>query len=72
MDKKYNSLLNKFAGNDELIELINLCIIDDARLREIVYLKKSAYPDRRDLLGKLKTDIMLKRVELTQKNKNNL
>ena len=50
-------MLDKFTGNSELLKLIEECILDDIRQREIYYLSNGRYPQQRDLLMKLKFDL---------------
>lgn len=56
---KYQMLLDKFSGNSELLEMIEECILDDISKREAVYLNIGQYPQQRDLLMKLKTDLII-------------
>lgn len=67
---KYNKLLAKFCSNDELIELIEECELDERGKREFNYLKTNRYPEQRELLGKLKTDLILKRREVLMDGRN--
>lgn len=67
MDKKYLMLLNKFMGNNEIYELLDLCVIDDKRNQEISYLKNGKYKDQRDLLSKLKVDLLSARMASEKK-----
>ncbi|MGL5714326.1 MAG: hypothetical protein ACRCX2_14995 [Paraclostridium sp.] len=57
MDKRYKELLSKYAGDNDLKELLKLVILDDFRVREKYYSTNKSYPDKQDLLGKLKVDL---------------
>lgn len=57
INNRYKELLLKFAGNAELLELFDLALLDDIRIREMYYEKNKKYPDQRDMLGKLRTDL---------------
>ena len=54
---KYGKLLVKYCKDDELIELINQCIIHDLEEREQKFEISSKYPEQRDRLMKLKNDL---------------
>lgn len=56
---KYQRLLDKFTGNTELLELIEECILDEVGKAEATYLNTGRYPAERNLLMKLKTDLIL-------------
>lgn len=56
---KYQMLLDKFSGNSELLEIIEECILDDISKKEAIYLNTGQYPQQRDLLMKLKTDLII-------------
>lgn len=56
---KYQILLDKFKGDTELIELIEECILEDKGEREAIYIRRKEYPEQRDLLMKLKTDLLI-------------
>lgn len=56
---KYQILLDRFAGNLELLELIEECILEDKGEREVAYLNSKKYPEQRDLIMKLKTDLIM-------------
>lgn len=60
--KTYNELLLKFAGNQELTELLQLCELDNLREREIYYEKNNEYPENRNCLGKLLIDLARTRI----------
>lgn len=50
-------MLCKYASNKEVEELIELVVLDDFRVREDYYTKNKQYPQRQDLLSKLKVDL---------------
>ena len=54
---EYQMLLNKFAGNNDLYKLLEECLLEDERNRESIYLLSGAYPERRNLIMKLMTDL---------------
>lgn len=56
---EYQILLNKFAGNNDLYKLLEECLLEDERNRESVYLLSGAYPERRNLIMKLMTDLKI-------------
>lgn len=55
--KKYGKLLVKYCKDDELTELINQCIIHDLEDREQKFESSGRYPEYRDRLMKLKSDL---------------
>lgn len=55
---RYQELLKKYCNDTDLLELINLCIIDNRRERELFYLSKGKYPDKRELIEKLRIDLL--------------
>lgn len=61
--KDYGKLLVKYCKDEELIELIEQCIIHEYETRERVYEETEKlnlvgrYPEKRDLLMKLKSDL---------------
>lgn len=55
--QKYKELLIYFKKDDYLMSLLNECILDDVRHRENLYSKTGRYPDKRDLLHKLISDL---------------
>lgn len=57
MDSNYKKLLLQFAGNKELLELLDLVVLDDMRVRGNYYMQHNSYPERIDLLQKLKIDL---------------
>lgn len=57
MNNRYKELLCKYASNKEVEELIELVVLDDFRVREDYYTKNKQYPQRQDLLSKLKVDL---------------
>lgn len=56
---EYQILLNKFAGNNDLYKLLEECLLEDERNRESIYLLSGAYPERRNLIMKLMTDLKI-------------
>ena len=54
---EYQILLNKFAGNNDLYKLLEECLLEDERNRESTYLISGTYPERRNLIMKLMTDL---------------
>nr|DAS48532.1 MAG TPA: hypothetical protein [Caudoviricetes sp.] len=54
---EYQILLDKFAGNNDLYKLLEECLLEDERNRESIYLLSGAYPERRNLIMKLMTDL---------------
>lgn len=61
MRKNYIALLEVYCADDNLINLIDHCIIDEEREREEQYLEKARYPEKRELLGKLKIDLLTRK-----------
>lgn len=59
MDNKYKALLLKFMGSEDIYELLDLCVIDDKREQENAYIRTGKYKDPRDLLSKLKVDLLM-------------
>lgn len=55
---KYDIQIQKFKGNQELINLIDLCILDWENYKEAYYRANGEYPSGRSLLTKLKFDIL--------------
>lgn len=64
-NKKYDELLSKFCGNTELLELIKWCVLDWEEERELFFERYGKYPEQRNLLMKLKFDLVNKKNELT-------
>ena len=56
---EYQILLNKFAGNNDLYKLLEECLLEDERNRASIYLLSGAYPERRNLIMKLMTDLKI-------------
>ena len=54
---EYQILLDKFAGNNDLYKLLEECLLEEERNRESAYLISGAYPERRNLIMKLMTDL---------------
>lgn len=63
-NKKYDELLNNFYGNYELLELIKWCILDWEEEREVFFQRNGKYPEQRNLLMKLKFDLVNKKNEI--------
>lgn len=55
---RYQELLQKYSNDTDLLELINLCIIDNRRERELFYLRNNKYPEKRELIEKLRIDLL--------------
>lgn len=73
--KKYTSLLLKFCGDKDLINLLEQCIIDNIRETEDLYKRGGKYPEKRNLLDKLIYDLETTRKTVIErklggKNKN--
>lgn len=68
VDKKYKELLFKFYANPEIYELIDLVILDSIREREEYYLAHKSYPQDRDLISKLKSDLNTIKAYVQSKN----
>ena len=54
---EYQILLDKFTGNNDLYKLLEECLLEDERNRESTYLMSGIYPERRNLIMKLMTDL---------------
>ena len=54
---EYQILLNKFAGNNDLYKLLEECLLEDERQRESTYMMSGVYPERRNTVMKLMTDL---------------
>ena len=63
-NKTYDELLTKFSGNYDLFELIKWCILDWQEERELFFQMNGKYPEERNLLMKLKFDLVNKKNEL--------
>lgn len=61
---EYQILLNKFTGNDDLYKLLEECLLEDERQRESTYMMMGAYPERRNLVMKLMTDLKINESEV--------
>lgn len=59
---EYQKLLNKFATDNDIFELI--CILADYADREKEFLSKKRYPEKRELIMKLKSDLMLTKLKM--------
>lgn len=55
--QNYAQLLGKLCDNTDLQNLLNQCIIDDIRTREDIYSETGKYPEKRDMFGKLMSDL---------------
>ena len=71
VEKAYIDLLNKFCNNDNLINLVNHCIMDNIRQNEDVYLSTGRYPEKRDLMSKLVTDLKKAKINNIRKAMSN-
>lgn len=54
---EYQILLNKFAGNNDLYKLLEECLLEEERQRESTYMMSGTYPERRNTVMKLMTDL---------------
>ena len=54
---EYQILLNKFAGNNDLYKLLEECLLEEERQRESAYIMSGVYPERRNTVMKLMTDL---------------
>lgn len=54
---EYQILLNKFAGNNDLYKLLEECLLEEERQRESAYMMSGIYPERRNTVMKLMTDL---------------
>ena len=54
---EYQILSNKFTGNNDLYKLLEECLLEDERQRESTYIMSGMYPERRNLVMKLMTDL---------------
>ena len=54
---EYQILLNKFAGNNDLYKLLEECLLEEERQRESAYMMSGVYPERRNTVMKLMTDL---------------
>lgn len=54
---EYQILLNRFAGNNDLYKLLEECLLEDERQRESTYMMSGVYPERRNTVMKLMTDL---------------
>lgn len=66
--QKYDELLTTFSGSENLLELIKWCILDWEESKEAFYRTNGEYPRERNLLMKLKFDLVNKKNELTGGN----
>lgn len=66
MSLKYIDLLRKFSGDEELISLINFIFLYDQESREETYTKNGKYPERRELLGLLKNQLLVTKEHLQE------
>lgn len=63
---KYKNLLVKYATDIDIFDLIEQCILSEYATREMEYLNKGKYPEKRELIMKLKADLILARQEISQ------
>ena len=54
---EYQILLDKFSGNNDLYKLLEECLLEEERTRESTYMITGKYPDKRNLIMKLMTDL---------------
>lgn len=54
---EYQILLDKFTGNNHLYKLLEECLLEEERNRESTYMITGKYPDKRNLIMKLMTDL---------------
>lgn len=54
---EYQILLDKFTGNNDLYKLLEECLLEEERNRESTYMITGKYPDKRNLIMKLMTDL---------------
>ena len=54
---EYQILLNRFAGNNDLYKLLEECLLEEERQRESTYMMSGTYPERRNTVMKLMTDL---------------
>lgn len=54
---EYQILLNRFAGNNDLYKLLEECLLEEERQRESAYMMSGVYPERRNTVMKLMTDL---------------
>ena len=54
---EYQILLNKFAGNNDLYKVLEECLLEEERQRESAYMMSGVYPERRNTVMKLMTDL---------------
>ena len=54
---EYQILLDKFTGNNDLYKLLEECLLEEERNRESTYMITAKYPDKRNLIMKLMTDL---------------
>ena len=54
---EYQILLNKFSGNNDLYKLLEECLLEEERQRESTYMMSGVYPERRNTVMKLMTDL---------------
>ena len=54
---EYQILLNRFAGNNDLYKLLEECLLEEERQRESTYMMSGIYPERRNTVMKLMTDL---------------
>lgn len=59
----YEKLLNKYCADTDIFELIEQCILDEYGQREAIYELNGRYPEKRELIMKLKADLINTRVK---------
>lgn len=55
---EYDVLLKKYSSNPEIIRLLDLAVLEEERRREQIYISCSRYPERRDILSRLRQDLI--------------
>lgn len=61
---EYEKLLNKYCQDDDIFLLIEQCIISDFGEREAIYNELKRYPEQRDRLMKLKSDLIDEKLKI--------
>lgn len=69
---EYEKLLNKFCDDTDIFELIEQCILDEFGQREATYELNGRYPEKRELIMKLKADLINTRVKNIKQAGGNL
>lgn len=61
---QYEKLLIKYCSDTDIFELIEECILDDYGQREATYIRNGKYPEKRELIMKLKSDLINTRANI--------